>query len=236
MRIAVMQPYLFPYVPYFQLIHAVDCFVILDTVQFIRRGWMNRNRIRLGDTAQPFTIPVRKAPQTAAITEIVFAANVEKECRRLGALLAHAYAKTSCWPQLEKTVGALLRSIRAGGHFVDLTEHSLKTICAVLGIDTPFVRASALAVPKCDSAQQYLIAICEELNATEYVNPVGGRHLYKRTAFGESGITLSFLSSEAGRYRQRGEGFIAGLSILDTLANLESQQLRDLMRRYRLEP
>lgn len=70
MKLAIMQPYFFPYIGYFQLIHAVDKFIILDDVNYINRGWINRNKIIINGEAKWFTLSLDKASQNKLIKEI----------------------------------------------------------------------------------------------------------------------------------------------------------------------
>jgi hypothetical protein len=235
MRVAIMQPYLFPYTPYFQLIHAVDCFVIFDTVQYIRRGWMHRNRIKLNGRQHSITFPTAAAPRDTPIREIVFAENAAKERERLLVTLAHAYGKAAHWNQLERLVVPLIAGLEPGGSFVEFAQRGLFSISSALGITTRFVRASDLVVHRSPQYENYVLDICQALDANEYVNAPGGRDLYRADVFAERGVVLRFLHSEMPSYSQPGGEFVPDLSVIDVLANLKLEDVRKHLQQWRLD-
>jgi hypothetical protein len=235
MRVAIMQPYLFPYTPYFQLIHAVDCFVIFDTVQYIRRGWMHRNRIKLNGQEHLITFPTALAPRDTPIQEIVFSENAAKERERLLIKLAHAYGRATHWDQLEQLVAPLIAGLEQGGSFVEFAERSLRSISGALRITTRFLRASDLIARASPQYQDYVLDICQALDANEYVNAPGGKDLYRAEAFAERGVALRFLHSELPPYPQQGGEFVPDLSVIDILANVKLEDIRDYLQRWRLD-
>lgn len=235
MRVAVMQPYIFPYLPYFQLIHAVECFVILDTVQYLRQGWMNRNRIKLGGRSHLFSIPIHKAPQATTIDKVLFADNVEIEAQRLLVLLEHAYKGAPYWAQFNELVSSLFAGLKPRSSFVDFAEQSIQAVSKLLEIETTMIRASSLGPRQHASAELYIIDLCHQLGATVYVNAKGGKHLYNATSFHSEDIRLVFLEAELPEYAQISGEFVANLSVLDALANLGLPDIQRYLQCYQLE-
>lgn len=232
-RIAIMQPYLFPYLGYFQLAQAVDEFWLLDTVQFIRNGWMNRNALGVAGQRSLFTLPVRRAPHDTLIRGMRYDPRV---CRILGKIektLLQAYAGrpgVTRAQALLQSLGAYLDRAEEAPDFTAATEHALRATFQSLGIETPVRRASSLNVPEDLRGQARVIAICKEAGATDYVNMAGGRALYDAAEFEAAGLTLWLLSPSLPPYDQGGQPFLPGLSILDPIAHLPQGALRPMLR------
>ncbi len=196
MRVAIMQPYFFPYAGYFRLFAAVDLFVALDCVQFPRRGWVHRNRLddRNGEK-QWLTLPLRKADRDSTrIVDLEFQDDAQsalrQQVRRFPALDA-----------LEQGVAGLEQ------HLFDLGERPVDYLCdtlawqaQVLGLQRPMRRSSSLDIDPGLRAQDRIIAIARAVGATEYVNAPGGRELYDASGFSHAGLDLHFLSEYGGRF------------------------------------
>jgi hypothetical protein len=185
--IAVMQPYFFPYAGYFRLFAAADIFVAYDCVQFPRRGWVHRNR--LPDAAgRPawLTLPLEKAPREAKIRDLRFAADAPD---RLIAQLRRFPALDGDQPAL-----TALRGLAP----VDYLLRGLGEVCAALGIARTVVRSSSLVIPAELRGEARILAICEALGATRYINAPGGAALYDERAFARRGIALDILAPHRG--------------------------------------
>lgn len=186
-RIAIMQPYFIPYTGYFSLIKAVDIFVLYDCVQFPRRGWVHRNQLTndKGELSW-LTLPIQKAPQNIKIKDLVFATE-------------HTfYKKLTAFPSLLKK--DLLCSMLADtkGCVVDYIEKWLAFLCQELELPFYPIRSSNLNVPSYLKAQDRILWICKELQASSYLNAVGGIDLYDVTLFKKHNLTLEFLASFKG--------------------------------------
>ena len=163
-----MQPYFLPYLGYFQLMQAVDSFVLYDDVNYITRGYINRNSILLNGQAHRFTLPVNGASQNQLIKDVHLAGIPEK----FFSTIQHAYSKA---PNFE-TVFPMLRAMfgQADESISSLCQRSLKTVMAYLGINTRLLTSSSLQCPRQNNAAERLIAICEQLGADQYINSPGG--------------------------------------------------------------
>lgn len=239
MNIAIMQPYLFPHIGYFQLMHACDEFLVYDDVAFIPRGYINRNNVLLGGKAHRFTLSVPKASPNRLISELVFGPTPDS----LLTTLHHAYARAPYYAQ----VMPLLQSVfqhedrRIGA----LCQYSFERVCGYLGLDCRFLLTSELEHDRSLKAQERLIEMSLMRGAEGYINSIGGRKLYRAAPFAAEGITLSFLASQPSDYCQtpldsrrseRQAEFVAGLSIIDLLMWCSPDEARARLTEYRLLP
>jgi len=193
MRIAVMQPYFLPYAGYFRLMSGVDAFVVYDTVQFPRGGWVHRNRLLRHDGRPAWlTLPLASAPLHTRIHDLAFHERAHEFWReRVGPFHA-CVAPRGDAVALAAEIGEL------PGSPVDLICRTLRCAARLLGFDVPFVMASSLAIPGPRDRLDSLVSICRELGATEYVNAPGGRSLYAVGDFARHGIALQFLPDYRG--------------------------------------
>lgn len=209
-----MQPYILPYIGYFQLIEAVDIFIIYDNIQYTKKGWMNRNRFlsSAGGDAM-FSLPLKKDSTLKDVVERELSAEFAPD--KLLNQLKEAYRKA---PYAEPTL-TLLRAIlsQEERNLFLFLRHAMELTCRYIGITTPIVTSSTLAIDHGLHAQDKVIALCRSVGATTYINPIGGTELYRQADFAASGLDLKFLRSIMRPYVQFGEDFVPWLSILDVL-------------------
>ncbi len=228
MTIGIMQPYLFPYIGYFQAIKAADKYVIYDDVQYIKGGWINRNNILIGRQKTLFTISLKDASANKLINEIEISDDFEKFLKTL----SMAYSKAPYKDQ----VLALLRDICAHSdkNLARFTGNSLIKIAKYLGMDTEFIYSSDLRKDNNLRAQDKVLAICEELGADKYINAIGGQELYSKDDFRAHGITLNFIKSLPISYKQFNSEFVPGLSIIDVMMFNTPEEVNVLLNNYEL--
>ena len=230
MKIAIMQPYAFPYIGYFQLINAVDKFVILDDVNYIMRGWINRNRILVNGTDFLFSIPIAKASQNKMICECELAK--DKERGKLLATIKHSYKRAPFFKDCFEVVLSVLNT-----NEVNLSRWltwQLKTICKYLEINTEIVDSSLLYNNRHLKGQDKIIDICIKENATIYLNSAGGTELYNSSDFKTNNIELHFLKSLPEEYHQFSAEFVPYLSIIDVMMFNSKQAIQNLLYKYEL--
>ncbi|RQS73476.1 hypothetical protein DID96_08140 [Burkholderia sp. Bp8963] len=214
MKLAIMQPYLFPYVGYFQLAAAVDKFVFYDDVAFIKNGWINRNRILLGGHAHYLTVPLAGASSSRRIDEVQIQPR-ERWQPKLRELLRHAYAKAPHYVAVTELVEGIL-SLETDS-IARLAAHGITETCRYIGIAPAFVATSTQYRNDSLKGQARVLDICAREQARTYVNLPGGRALYDRASFAAADIDLAFVEPELRPYPQYGAPFVPGLSILDLL-------------------
>jgi len=222
-RVAVMQPYFFPYAGYFRLLHLVDRFVIFDCVQFPRRGRVHRTQVPgPGGGLEWLTLPLAKQPQDVLIRDLVFAPSARA--------LLDARLGRHTW--LAEARGEAAERIRVHlygplGSVIDYLEAGLRLVADLLGLDPVFCRSSALGLGPTLRSEERVIAAVKTVGGTHYVNASGGRHLYDAARFAQAGLTLSFLIDYRGPH----------MSLLSALATQPLAAIRaDIHASSRLQP
>ncbi|MBF4507150.1 WbqC family protein [Flavobacterium sp. JLP] len=229
MKLAVMQPYFFPYIGYFQLINAVDVFVIYDDVNFIKKGWINRNNILVNGEQFLFNIELKGASQNKLINQIE--TNYNSQCKEdLLKTIRFAYAKA---PFFKDTFSLVKRIIEHKEiNISKLITYSLKEICTFLSIETQIIISSDIIKNNNLKGQLKIIEICKNLEANTYINPIGGLNLYDSEAFLQNNISLKFIKSSPIIYNQFSNTFIPHLSIIDVLMFNSPERIKDFLNEY----
>jgi len=228
MRLAIMQPYLFPYLGYFQLIRAVDAFVVYDDVNYIKGGWINRNFILAEGDKQLITLPLQGASPNQLINQVT----VGNRQNKLIETIRHRYGKAPQFSAVFALVENILRQHEKNlARFLD---YQLRQICDYLGLHPKWYVSSSLKKDNELRGQDKVLAICEELGATHYINVPGGKSLYDREAFAGRGMQLSFIQPKAVAYRQFGNEFTPNLSIIDVMMFNDKEQCAKLLEEYEL--
>ena len=234
MKVAVMQPYFMPYIGYFQMIKAVDTFVFYDDVNFIKQGWINRNRILLHHTAFLFTVPLEKATsfsliKDTCINEKFYSSWKEKFLQSI----VQNYKKAPHFEAAYSLIGLILN--KNCQSISELAIESVKMVSTYLNLQTEFYVASERYQNKELEREKRLIAICKNENATNYINAVGGKELYSKEVFKENGVELEFISSKPIVYKQFKDDFIPWLSIIDVLMFNSIEEVNELLNEYELK-
>jgi hypothetical protein len=218
--VVVMQPYLFPYLPYYQLAQVADEFVFLDDAAFIKQGFIHRNSILLDGKAHRFTAPVRDVDSFRAIAQHRYVGDWAPLC----ALLKSAYQRAPRWRAAWPLVEAVLRD--ADDNVAAKNMRSIRCVHEYLGIASPqWTLSSTLDPAPTMRGLARVLALCRATGATAYVNAPGGRELYGAADFEANGLSLRFVESRAAPYPQSRHGFVPGLSMLDTLMYCEPEEI-----------
>lgn len=221
----------FPYLGYFQLIEAVDSFIFLDDVSFIKRGWINRNRLCYNGEAHWFSVPLEKISQFRPINKTLLAQNLLPRWKKkfLTSLITF-YKKQPYFAEgmdiVEKTLQDSYSSI------ANLSIASVKNISLALGIKSKFFLSSENEYINFSGADR-IINICKKYNANEYINAPGGKNLYTRSMFEVHGIKLFFIAPFIPSIHDH--GYIPGLSILDVIMRYGCQYISEhILQNYQL--
>jgi hypothetical protein len=213
MKAAIMQPYFFPYIGYFQLIAAVDLFIVYDDVKYTKKGWINRNRMLVDGAESPFSLPLQKASDALLVREREISPDFEPE--KLLNRIREAYRRAPCFAQAFPVVEEIIR-YRERNLFRFLRNSIVKT-CEALNVRTHVVVSSSVGIAPGLKGQARVVATCRGVGASAYVNPPGGAGLYSKADFAAAGIELSFLEPRPFVYEQHGGGFVPWLSIVDVM-------------------
>jgi hypothetical protein len=226
MRTAIMQPYFMPYIGYFQLIAAVDLFIVYDNIKYTKKGWINRNRILRNNEDIMISLPLKAASDTLDVAERQLSADFKP-----GKLLAQIEGSYRTAPFFRGTM-VLLEEIlhcETTNLFHFILQSIVKT-CAHLFISTPILASSSFAIGHELKAQDKVLALCAAAGASVYVNPIGGTGLYAHQDFAERGVDLRFLRSTPFEYAQFGAAFVPWLSIIDVMMFNSPETLAALLR------
>lgn len=223
MKLAIMQPYLFPYIGYFQLINAVDKFVIYDDVNYINKGWINRNNIIVNGRKALFTISLAKASQNKLINGIEISYNFEKFLETL----QFNYSKAAYYKNIINLVRCILSF--EDKNLSRFIANSIDKIMKYIGINTELLTSSNIEKDNNLKAQYKIMAICRKLHATTFINPINGIELYNRDYFNANNIELFFIKSTFRPYPQFCSNFEPALSIIDVMMHNSPEDIKQMM-------
>ena len=218
-----MQPYLLPYIGYFQLIAAVDLFVVYDRIKYTKKGWINRNRMLVNGADAMFSLPLKKDHDALEVVERELAPDFNRT--RLCQQIRGAYGRA---PRFGETFPVIEHIVQhPDNNLFRYVHHSLVALCRHLGISTEIRVSSTVAIPEDAKGQDKVLALCRALGATTYRNSIGGIELYSGRDFERAGVTLQFVRARPWEYPQFGQPFVPWLSILDVLMFNPLEQVRE---------
>ena len=228
-----MQPYLFPYIGYFQLINAADKFVIYDDVDFIKQGWINRNAILCNKERLVFTVPLVKVSSFALINETEIALEQYRHWRtKFLKTLEQQYREAiyfeEVFPRIQKVLEAELKYIS------ELALLSIRAVIQYLDLGTEIKDSSSEYGNSDLTGPERVIDICMREKATTYINPTGGRELYSLSDFEAKGIKLKFIETSELSYLQFDHSFVPNLSIIDVLMFNKKEEIKNLLQQFTL--
>lgn len=234
MKVGIMQPYVFPYIGYFQLINYVDKWVVFDDTQYISKGWVNRNRILHPDMEkewQYFSVPLRKHSHDCRIKDIEINEDIDWKSQLLGKLTS--YKKKA--PFYMQTIEFVNECVSVECPMLsEWVVFTLKRTCEYLNIPFDYSIFSKMEINNLniEHAGQWALEIADATGADEYTNPPAGHGIFKEHEFRERGIELNFLKPRMEPYVQiRGE-FIAGLSIIDVMMWNDKKAINKMLSEY----
>jgi len=231
MKLGIMQPYLFPYLGYFQLIAAVDKYVFYDDVTFIKQGWINRNAVLVAGKRHMFTVPLEDASSFTLIRDTLVDEHQYPQWRRkFLKTVAQNYKGAPCFEAAYAIVEGVLGPSEPG--ISRLATASVLAVAAYLQLPTTFVRSSAIYGNAELKGADRLLDICRQEKADTYYNAKGGRELYSKEAFAQRGVELRFLEAKEVRYAQFQEEFVPWLSIIDVMMFNSKETIQGFLKEY----
>ena len=231
MKLGIMQPYFFPYLGYWQLINAVDKFVLLDDVNFIMRGYINRNSILVNKKQNLFTIPLDKPSQNKLIkeTKLKFDAKSKDNFKKT---LELAYKKApefnNFYPVIEDIINYSTEDL------TQYIKYSIENVQKYLNINTSILISSEIQKNNSLKGEERIIEINKQLKSAVYINPIGGMELYNSENFKKEGIELKFIKMNEIIYKQFNNEFIPNLSMIDILMFNSQNKIKEMLNDYTL--
>lgn len=230
MKLAIMQPYFMPYIGYFQLIAAVDQFIVYDNIKYTKKGWINRNRMLQNGKDVMFSLPLKSDSDYLDVRERELAADFKRD-KLLNKIKEHYHRA----PYFEEAYPLIEHIVRhEATNLFDYIHHSIVTSCTYLGISTAIRASSDIAIDHGLKSQEKIFALCEAVGASTYVNAIGGTKLYSEKSFREMGVELKFIQSRPFQYAQFGEAFVPWLSIIDVLMFTSVDEIRRQLTQFDL--
>lgn len=233
MKTAIMQPYIFPYIGYFQLINAVDKFIFYDDVNFIKSGWINRNNILVNNQKYLFTIPIEKISSYKKINAVkINQTNLKKNNVKLLKTIKLSYNKAPFFNISYNIFSSVLESNY--DNISDYAKNSIKLILEYLNINTKIVFSSEVYDNQELKAEERILDICRQEKTTDYINPIGGQELYDKSNFIQKNISVNFLKTKDIKYNQFNNEFIPFLSIIDVMMFNSPEEIKIMLEKYTL--
>lgn len=239
MKLAIMQPYFLPYVGYFQLINAVDKFILYDNLPYIKHGWINRNYIvQKNGSLSSITVPLQHKSSNTLISEIKIYQGQNWQ-RKILKDIYHCYKGATAFDEFY----SLLETLFTGRIYIslhELNENLIFMVADFLGIPTKIITDNKNYLPdgpiECppETKVQRIIEICRANNVEMYVNAIGGQKIYNKEEFLSYGVNLRFLRTNEIAYKQFKDAFIPNLSIVDVIMHNGKGKTRKLLDEYTL--
>lgn len=229
MKIAVMQPYLFPYLGYFQLIHSVDKFIVYGHVQYIKKGWFNRNRILLNGKPFMFTFSLINDDYRLQAFDRFYSLKFEDEKKWFLKTIKNAYGRAPYFDNVYALIEQILQFKNT--NLVEFNYNSILRICEFMAIETKIEINESIEKENLDK-QDRVLKFCKINNAYKYVNPIGGIQLYEKKYFSDNSVELNFLQSKLPAYDQFRNEFVPGLSIIDVLMFNSIEDTKAMLNGY----
>ena len=230
MKLGIMQPYFFPYLGYWQLISAVDKYVVYDDVTYIKGGWINRNNILVNKQLHLLTLPLENASSFKNINEISITSKIsEKE--KLLKTIEMAYMKAPFFNEIYPIINKL---IMGNNNIALLNYNAILEITKYLNIKTEILLSSEIEKDNSLKAEKKVIHINKILGSDTYINAIGGQELYDREIFKQNGLNLFFLKMREIKYEQFKNDFVTNLSIIDVLMFNNKEEVAEMLNEYQL--
>jgi hypothetical protein len=225
MKLGIMQPYFFPYIGYFQLINTVDMFVIYDNIKYTKKGWINRNRFLQNGRDILFSVPLIKDSDFLHVKDRLVSDSFDK--KKLLSQFKMSYLKS---PEYKNVIPLVEDCIfYPNKNLFDYIFYSIQQVCNFLDIKTSFHISSHINIDHELKSQDKVIAICKKVNASTYINAIGGQELYDKEIFKENRIDLKFIKSNILEYNQFDHEFIPWLSIIDVMMFNSKEKISDYL-------
>lgn len=213
MKVGIMQPYFLPYIGYFQLIAAVDLFIIYDNIKYTKKGWINRNRMLLNGSDTTFSLPLKKDSDSLDVIDREISADFDRQ--KFLNQIQGAYYKA---PEFENIFPVVKKIVNyENSNLFQYIYHSVLVICNILDLNTKIITSSEISINHELKGQDKVIALCNSVNGSTYINTAGGIDLYSKEFFNDSGLQLNFIKALPFDYPQLGDKFVPWLSIIDIL-------------------
>ncbi len=221
MKLAIMQPYIFPYIGYFHLIDSIDTFIFYDDVNFINSGWVNRNKILVNNKEFLFTIPTDWS-QNKKISEVTVTEDYTRWKRKFFSTIKHSYGKEKYY---KDGIAIIEQTFEQSVSLNEICKRSVKNVLRYLEIEKNIIDSSTVFNNENLKSEIRIKDICKKSKANTYINTSGGKALYSKEYFANNCIQLYFIKSKEN---------LNFLSIIDTIMKY-GRETKKFIKEYELE-
>ncbi len=174
MKLAIMQPYFFPYIGYFQMINSVDEFVVYDNIQYTKKGWFNRNKILVNGQPTYITIPIQKDSDSLDVNQRKISRDFNST--KILAQIENSYRKSESFHEIFPLLQLIITNRQ--NNLFEYIKFTIEECCKYLSIDTKIINSSSINIDHTLKGGKKVLAICQALNTEKYINAIGGKELY----------------------------------------------------------
>jgi len=231
MKLVIMQPYFMPYIGYWQLLNAADKFIIYDDVNYIKQGWINRNRLLINKSPSFMTIPLSNASPFKKINTIEISDNNWRE--KMLKTIKNTYSRSEYYSEVFPIIERII--LFPSNNLAVFVRNSIFEVAQLLDVKTEIINSSSVYGNEALTAQDRVLDICKKELADTYINAPGGRELYSFSDFADSKIQLNFISCKISEYKQGGGEFVPYLSIIDQFMYAGVDAVKSHLNNYSLE-
>lgn len=231
MKLGIMQPYFFPYIGYWQLMNCVDTYIIYDDVNYIKGGWINRNRILINGQPSYFNVQMKGASPLKKINEVEVSDDQVFK-RKMLATLKMSYSNAPYFDEIFPLLNDII--LNDESNLAKYLEYSIRKIAQYLDINTNIIVSSSIEKNNELKGKEKVLHICNILGANDYINAIGGQELYDYESFEKMGIQLNFLKTNNINYNQYNNEFVPCLSIIDVLMFNSKEKVKLMLNDYEL--
>lgn len=229
MKLAVMQPYLFPYIGYYQLAYCSDLFIFYDDVNYIKKGYINRNNIATKNGVFLFSLPIKNASQNKLINELYFT----EETKKILLTIEMSYSKSKYFHEIYPLIESIFNN--KNRNLSNITSLSIIKVFEYLSLDFNYNFSSSIDYDRKNSAQEKIYDLCKINNSKQYINAIGGMELYDKEEFKKRNIKLEFIKPLITNYPQvNSSTFIGNLSMIDILMNCSKDEIINQLNNFKI--
>ncbi len=230
MKLAIMQPYFMPYIGYFQLLNAVDKYIVYDNIKYTKKGWINRNRILKNGEDSYISLPLEKGSDSLDIVKRSISQSFDR--KKLLNQIKESYRRSpyfnTVYPVIQEIINYDCQNLF---HYLF---NQLEILKEYMEIDTEIIVSSDININHNLKSEDKVLALCKASQADVYINAIGGIELYSHEVFQQNGLELFFIKTNDIRYEQFANEFVPWLSVIDVLMFNSPEAINSMLSNYEL--
>jgi hypothetical protein len=227
-----MQPYFLPYIGYWQLLNYVDIFIVYDNIQFTKKGWFHRNNFLMNGKKTLFTIPLKKDSDYLDVRDRYLADDSARNLNKILAQMEQSYRKAPFYSEIQPLLKRIINYDNK--NLFQYIFNSIQEIVIYLGIETKLIKSSDIDMDHSLSGEMRVLELCKKVEASTYINSMGGIELYNFQNFEDNKLKLLFMETKIEPYKQFTNDFVPYLSIIDSLMFNSKESVQEMLQSFKL--